>query len=101
MMSTAGSAPAKGTKPMSYGTRQQERTEYSISPTIAEVDQDLADVSMDTLERYSRDLDTTQFQHRTWEVLPLDRRKAIRAQNELAKRKHSKERTDKQAAEEK
>jgi hypothetical protein len=81
---------------MSYGTQQSG---YSITPTIAEVDHDLADVADSTLERYSRDLDTTQFQHRTWEALPLAQRKAIRAQNELAKRQNAKERADKQAAE--
>jgi hypothetical protein len=83
---------------MSYGTQQSG---YSITPTIADVDADLANVSMATLERYSQDLDTTQFQHRTWEALPLDQRKAIRAQNELAKRQNAKERADSRAAEDK
>ena len=76
-----------------------EHAGYAIHPTVEEVDQDLADASISLLERYSRDLDTTQLQHRSWEVLPLDQRKAIRAQNELAKRQNAKARASAKAAE--
>jgi hypothetical protein len=84
---------------MSYGTQQAEHAGYSIHPTPAELDADLADMTDAQVQRYARDLDTAQFQNRTWEVLPVEQRKAIRAANELAKRQHAKERADRQAAE--
>ncbi|HEY3228202.1 MAG TPA: hypothetical protein VGJ87_03220 [Roseiflexaceae bacterium] len=57
-------------------------------PTIQEVDRDLRDVTESTLERYARDLDMAQIRAHRWEVLPDDQRRAMRAENELARRKN-------------
>jgi hypothetical protein len=76
-----------------------QKSGFDPGPTPADIDADLADVSIATLERYARDLDLAQFQAKPWEALPIEQRKAIRAGNELAKRQHAKERADRQAAE--
>lgn len=75
-----------------------EQFKASQGPTIQEIDSDLADVSDVTLERYAREFDPAQIGSKSWEALPIEQRKAMRANNELARRQHEKERADAKAA---
>jgi hypothetical protein len=78
---------------------QPTKSAYDPGPTPTDIDADLADASISLLERYAAQLDTAAFQARSWEALPLDQRKAIRAGNELAKRQNAKARAAAKAAE--
>jgi multidrug efflux pump subunit AcrA (membrane-fusion protein) len=78
---------------------QPRESAFDPGPTIQDIDRDLADVLIATLERHAAALDTSQIQNKPWEALPLAQRKAMRAANELAKRQNQKEREDARAAE--
>jgi hypothetical protein len=77
------------------------QSDYSIHPTIEELDADMQDMSDSLLVRYAEVLDFTQVGSKSWEVMPLAQRKALRANNELASRQNKKELAEKKAAEEK
>jgi hypothetical protein len=74
---------------------------YQIEPTIQQVDAEVRDCSHSLLERWATAFDPSQIGAKSWEVLDLQQRRAMRAQNELARRKGEKERAEKKAAEEK
>lgn len=83
---------------MSYGTGQQKRTEYSISPTVQDIDADLADMTEAQLERHHSYFDPTEIGTKRWEATSVEQRLAVRAGNELARRKHAAERKAVKAA---
>jgi hypothetical protein len=85
-------------KPMSIFD-QQRPTAFDPGPSIEDIDRDLRDVSDATLARYVRDLDWAQIGSKHWEALPLEQRKAMRANNELAKRQRQQEQAAAKAAE--
>jgi hypothetical protein len=78
----------------------QTKSGYDPGPTPADIDKELADASVSLLERYAAELDTAKLQAKPWEALPYEQRRAMRAGNELAKRRNQEERAKQQAAEE-
>jgi hypothetical protein len=74
---------------------------YSIEPTIAQVDDEVRDLADVTLERWATVFDPAQIGAKSWEVLPIEQRRAMRASNELARRENEKKRSDAKAAEDK
>jgi hypothetical protein len=79
---------------------QPGKSVFDTGPTIQEVDQELQDLSEATLERYAAALDSSAIGSKRWEYMDLDQRKAMRAQNELARRQNVKARADAKAAQE-
>jgi hypothetical protein len=55
-------------------------------PTIQEVDAELRGLSDRAVADYARDADLAQIGAHRWEVLPVEQRRAQRAENELARR---------------
>jgi hypothetical protein len=73
---------------------QAQTSTFDPGPSVEDIDRDLADVAIVTLERYARELDPEQIKAKRWEYLPVEQRRALRAGNELAKRNYARERAD-------
>ncbi len=79
-------------------TVQQAIGSYQPDPTVEQLDQDLRGLSDSLLARYAEALDPSQMQTKSWALLPIEQRRAMRAGNEVSRRQNEAQREAAKAA---